>query len=148
MRPTRFPLIVNVFCLSALVFAPTLAFSEEPEIAGPEDWRAYSYAAEQITGDIILAPGTIEMGKAGLLKIEGVEGYTPNLFSFSGASSLNLPEGKTFCEEGIDKGYMIIDRAQPDFLVIDVFGGDKPPEAGKSVDKQAGFCGSFTYNKS
>ncbi len=145
--PKRFCIAL---CFSALasVSLPFNALAEEPEIAGPEDWHAYSNSAQQVTGDIILAPGTIEMGKSGILTIAGVEGYTPNLFSFSGAAKLNLPENKYFCEEGVDKGFMIIDRSQPDFLVIDVFGGDVPPEADKSVDQQAGFCGSYTYNKS
>ncbi|AEV35089.1 hypothetical protein PSE_0577 [Pseudovibrio sp. FO-BEG1] len=150
MRHPRFLNIAGALGIAALLMTPvgSLAQDEEPEIAGPEDWHAYSYSAEQITGDIILAPGTIEMGNAGVLTITGVEGYTPNLFSFSGATSLNLPEGKYFCEKGVDKGFMVIDRSQPDFLVIDVFGGDVPPVAGKGVDQQAGFCGSFTYNKS
>ncbi|SDR24144.1 hypothetical protein [Pseudovibrio sp. Tun.PSC04-5.I4] len=148
MRNIIAPALTSLPVIFALAMAPSSALSETPEIAGPQDWHAYSYSAEQITGNIILAPGTIEMGDAGILQIEGVEGYTPNLFSFSGAKSLNLAQGKYFCGEGVNTGFLIIDHSQPDFLAIDVFGGDKPPVAGKSVDLQAGFCGSFTYNKS
>ncbi|KZL19652.1 hypothetical protein PsAD2_01931 [Pseudovibrio axinellae] len=148
MRHPRFRNIVGALGITALMTAPVSSIAQEPEITSPENWHAYSLSAEQTTGNIILAPGTMELGTSGVLKITGVEGYTPNLFSFSGASSLKLSEGKVFCEEGVDSGYMIIDKSQPNFLVIDVFGGDKPPEPGKSIDQQAGFCGSFTYNKS
>jgi len=147
-RHPRFQKIIGQLGIAALLMLPVGTLAQEPDIAGPEDWHAYSYSAEQITGNIILAPGTVEMGDAGVLTIAGVEGYTPNLFTFSGASSLDLPEGKHFCEDGVDSGFMIIDRSQQDFLVIDVFGGDEPPVAGRSVDQQPGFCGSFTYNKS
>ncbi len=149
MRYPKLRSIAGAVGVVALMMIPVNSLAQKgPGIAGPQDWHAYSFSAETITGDIILAPGTIEMGKSGILKITGLEGYTPNLFSFTGAASLDLPKDKFFCEKGMDKGFMIIDRSQPNFLVLDVFGGDVPPEAGKSVDQQAGFCGSFTYNKS
>lgn len=149
---TSVPMLYSVNCVLAgvasLWLVATSALAEDAAEAAAEKWHAYSYSAEMITGDVIITPDRLEMLKAGILNLKAIEGYTPNLFQYEVKDKLTLPEGTNFCSDGSPGGYLILNRSQQNFLVIDVFKAGEPPEADKTVDLQPSFCGSYTYNKS